>query len=244
MKSTFWVTLLIFISACNGAAHASGEISLNGEYWSPRLSGEVGSLQPKNDLGLDKSSIGSINLGFKSERGPRYFLKYDGPSFSNRSTLNHSVSLGDVTHNPNEQIHSELNVNHWQIGLQQERITACGKISVIYSYHHNSIETIIQNDSRNISSRKRDNGDILSLGFAWESLNREGLNYFAEATPLSVGRNAAYQDYNIGIKSKLGKDLTLTTGYRGEKLSAGENSDSIGSRLHLRGWYIFLSAEQ
>ena len=239
-----FIALLTFLFACSAAAQASGEISLNGEWWSPRLSGEIGGVQPKSELGLDKSSVGSINLSIKGEHGPRYFLKYDGPNFSNNSTLDRPLSFGGITHNVNDRIASELKVKHLQFGIKDEKTIASGKLSLIYSYHHNEIETIIENNSNKTRSSQNDKGDALSFGLSWETTHPNGLNYFAEATPLSIGHNAHYQDYNIGIKSKLGTDLVLTTGYRGEKISAGQTSYSIGSRLHLRGWYIFIAAEK
>ncbi|WP_346355594.1 hypothetical protein [Azotosporobacter soli] len=241
------IPLLLFLGASSGTTFAASEFRVDGEYWAPRLSGEVkngSTLQPHQDLGLDRSALGSLKFSLKKENGPRYFIRYEAPSFSSTAALTHSVSLGGITHNAGDQVAAELNVKHWQIGVQEEKPFPSGKFSVIYSYHHNFVETTLQNTSQQITSRERHSGDAVSVGFAWETQHARGLNYFAEATPLSIGRNASYQDYNIGIKSKIGKALTLTTGYRGEKLSAGQQSDSIGSRLHLRGWYIFLAAEQ
>ncbi len=243
----FIIPLLLFLGVSSSTTFAASEFRVDGEYWTPRLGGEVKNgttLQPHQDLGLDRSALTSLKFSFKKENGPRYFIRYEAPSFSNSTALTHSLSLGGITHNAGDQVAAELNVKHWQLGIAEEKPCPSGKFSVIYSYHHNAVETTLQNAAQQRNSSERHSGDAVSIGFAWETQHARGLNYFAEATPLSIGRNASYQDYNLGIKSKIGKALTLTTGYRGEKLSAGQQSDSIGSRLHLRGWYVFLAAEQ
>jgi len=60
--------------------------------------------------------------------------------------------------------------------------------------------------------------------------------------PLSIGRHGNYLDYNIGMRTKLTKTMTLTLGYKGEKLTAGETSNSDGTTIKLKGMYVFLGS--
>lgn len=229
-----------------GTAAASGEISLEGEYWNPHISGEIKSatnLDLKNDLGLGKTNIADLKVSFKEDKGPKYFIKYENPSFSNTENPSNSFNFNGGNYSTGDRINSDVNVKHVQFGIQNEKITSDGKFSIIYSYNHNSIRTGIQDITQKFNQNKDYTSDAVSLGLGWESLNAKGVNFFAEVTPLSIGTRGGYLDYNVGAKTKLGKTMTLTLGYRGERIEAGRTSSSDGTTVDLKGMYVFLGAQ-
>ncbi|VBB07125.1 Hypothetical protein LUCI_2369 [Lucifera butyrica] len=239
------LALAICFALFSETAAASGEISLEGEYWNPHVSGELKSsvnIDVKNDLGLGHSSIADLKLGFKGDKGPKYFIKYENPSFNNTGSLTHSLNFDGRDYSAGDRVTSSMDVKHYQFGIQNDKITPGGKISIIYSYNHNSIHTGIQDVTQNFDRNKDGTSDALNVGFAWESLNRKGINFFAAVTPLSIGTHGGYLDYNAGVKSEIGKTMTLTAGYRGERLEAGKTSGSDGSTINLKGWYVFLGS--
>ncbi|MCE5286318.1 MAG: hypothetical protein LLG02_10790 [Pelosinus sp.] len=238
----------LILAACailfTGTAAASGEISLEGEYWNPHISGEIktpAALNPKNNLGLNQANIVDLKLGFKGDKGPKYFIKYENPSFHNTKNIDQSFSFKGGNYSNGDQVQSDLAVKHYQLGIQNEKIISNSKVSVIYTYNHNSVRTAVNNITQNVNRDQEGKSDSVGLGFSWETLNDKGINFFAAATPLSIGTRGGYLDYNIGIKTKVGKTMTLTLGYKGERLEAGK-SDVGSTTVNLKGMYIFLGS--
>jgi len=228
-----------------GTAAANSEISLDAEYWHPQVSGKIKSstnLNLKNDLGLDKTNIANLSLNLKGDKNFKYFIKYEKPSFNDSKTLSHSFSFNGGNYAAGDRITSDLDAKHLQFGIRNEKITSNGKFSTIYSYNHNSIHTGIKNITQNFNKSNNSTSDSLSLGLGWESLNTSGVNFFAEATPLSIGRRGSYLDYNVGIRTKFSKTTAFTLGYKGEKLKVGETSNSDGTTVKLKGIYAFLGS--
>ncbi|MBP2652473.1 MAG: hypothetical protein H6Q73_42 [Firmicutes bacterium] len=179
-NSLLWIVCFFLFT---GTAAASGEISLEGEYWNPHISGEVKSatnLDFKNDLGLGKANIADLKLGFKGDNGPKYFIKYENPGFNNTTTLTKPLYFDSRNYSTGDQITSDVDVKHFQFGIKNEKITFGGKFSIIYSYNHNSIHTGIQDITQNFNRNKECKSDSVSLGLGWESLNSKGINFFAE----------------------------------------------------------------
>lgn len=241
------MTLLSFgVGAPLAAANA---ISVDVDAWQPAFNGSStirtngrSEVNLKNDLGFnEKKSMGNLTLKYQNDDHQSLFLNNGDVTFRADQNLRHGVSYGGTNYLQGDKVHSEVKIDQLHFGFINDKITTGGKFSTIYQYTHGNFKTRLQDQTTQVSSSTENSINCVSLGFGWESVNQGALNFFAEITPLSLGKGG-YWDYNYGVKVKLGRDLGLKVGYKGERLQSGKDGDSDLKKAELNGLYLNLSS--
>ena len=243
------VCMTLFSLGVGAPLAAANAVSVDVDAWQPAFNGSSTirtngqpAVNLKNDLGFnEKKGMANLTLKYQNDDNQSLFLNNGDVTFHADQTLRHAISYGGANYLKGDKVNSEVKIDQLHFGFINDKMTAGGKISTIYQYTHGTFKTRLQ-DYTTQGSRSTENSiNCVSLGFGWESVNQGALNYFAEITPLSLGKGA-YWDYNYGVKVKLGRDLGLKVGYMGERLQWVKNNDSDLKKAELGGLYVNLSS--
>lgn len=229
-----------FFAVSVGTVNVSAsEITLDVSYWNPQVSGEIKSpskIDLGHDLGLEQKNIFGYTLNFKNDENSSYFIKTEGATIKGDKNSTKNFTFAGSAYAQSQALSSEIKFQHTQVGYRSEHTSSTTKFSNIYSYHHNQLETSINNHSKDYS------GDSFSMGWGIETMNESGMNYYAEINPLFLTTNNSIgSDYNIGINMKMSDQLKLNLGYKVLVIEGWKDEDHDRAALGLRGIYGSLS---
>lgn len=240
MAACFALTLTLGLT---GTA-AANEVSLEVDYWKPAVSGEMKAsntnVNLRDDLGLDRKGVPGFTLRLQQNNQQQMYVNYHGTTFESTQNLPRSLNFEGGNYAAGDNVNSKLKVNHLQVGLRNEKVTSSGKLSTIYSYTHGNIETSLQDKNLNFSRSRKNSINSFGIGLGWESTKSAGINFFAQATPLSFSQKGqGFWEYNLGIKTNLSRNTGMTIGYKYERMG---DDDSDLKEVTLKGAYLFLGS--
>lgn len=243
--------LNLTIAACfvtavgaTGTAAAS-DMNVQVEYWKPSVSGEIktagSTVKADNNLGIEKKSMPSFSMQLRQNDHQSIFLQYENATFRGNKTIGSGFNWEDRSTLIGDKLSSKMETNHFRVGLRNEKISGNSKFSTIYSYTHGKIKTEVNDETAPWSRSKENSINAFGIGFAWETLNSKGINFFAEINPLAFGpKHQGYWEHKAGIKANLGSNMGLTVGYKWENIG---NAEANGHKdIMLKGMFASLSS--